>query len=255
GRDHEEYLGDSLEKIAAAKAGIIKSARPVVIGRLPEEAECVIREMASSKNSSVISVREEFGDDIAKYPGTNLEGNYQQWNAGTATLAARALPPKWRITEEVITRGLERVDWPGRWQRVRIGGRLVILDASHNPEGAQVLESNLARLVEETGRRSVVIAGVLGLNRARPLIDVICRYAQEIHFVVPHQPRACSHADLTALVPELFEGRVVRADIEQLFPTPDVCTAGSKHDVVVVTGSIYLLGEVLSRLAFGKMLP
>lgn len=255
GRDHEEYLGDSLEKIAAAKGGIIKPDRPVVIGLLPEEAECVIREIASSKNSRVISVREEFGEDLVKYPATNLEGDYQRWNAATATLAARALSSKWRITPEAIARGLGRVDWPGRWQRVQVGGRLAILDASHNPEGAQVLESNLRRLVEETGRRPIVITGVLGLNRARPLIDVICRYAQEIHFLVPNQPRACSHADLTALVPALFEGRVVRATVEQLFPAADVCTAGSKGDVIVVTGSIYLLGEVLSRLTSGKNPP
>ncbi|MEO7412462.1 MAG: folylpolyglutamate synthase/dihydrofolate synthase family protein [Opitutaceae bacterium] len=252
GRDHEEFLGEALEKIAVAKAGIIKTGRPVVVGRLPEEAECVIREIASAKNAPVISVVEEFGEDIAKYPQTSLEGDYQQWNAATATLAARALPPKWRITEEAIARGLRQVDWPGRWQRIRLGGRLAILDASHNAEGAQVLESNLSRLVEELGRRPVVITGVLGLNRAQPLIDVICRHAQEIHFVVPDQPRACTHAELTALVPGDFTGRVVRAAIDELFPAADVCTAGTANDVVVVTGSIYLLGEVLSRLASGK---
>jgi dihydrofolate synthase / folylpolyglutamate synthase len=249
GRDHEEWLGLEIEKIAAAKAGIIKRRVPVVIGRLPEAAEAVIREIAAAKEAPVISVVEQFGDEVTNYPRTNLEGDYQQWNAATATLAARALPAKWRITEELIADGLCQVDWPGRWQRVRIGGRLVILDASHNPEGAQVLDHNLSRLVAETGRRPVVIAGVLGLQRAAPLIAVISRHAQEIHFVVPNQPRACSQAELVALVPADFPGRVVRAEVATLFPAADVCTAGSADDVVVVTGSIYLLGEVISRLA------
>jgi dihydrofolate synthase/folylpolyglutamate synthase len=135
---------------------------------------------------------------------------------------------------------------------VKIGGRLAILDASHNPEGAQVLDGNLAHLVAETGRHPIVITGVMGVERAGPLLATICRHAQEVHLVVPNQPRACSHAALAALVPKDFKGRVVHATVDQLFPGPDRCTAGGAGDVLVVTGSIYLLGEVMARLANGK---
>jgi dihydrofolate synthase/folylpolyglutamate synthase len=247
--DHCELLGDTIEQIAQEKAGIIKPGRPVIVGRVPVEAERVIRAIAREREARVISVTDEFGDDLANYPHTNLEGDYQQWNAATATLAARALAAKWRITEEAIKRGLQHVDWPGRWQRVRIGGRLAVLDASHNPEGAQVLESNLSRLVTETGRRPIVITGVLGAARARPLIETISRHAAEIHFVVPNQPRACTYAELEALVPPEFSGRIVRATVAGLFPSAEVCSAGGPDDVAVVTGSIYLLGEVMARLA------
>jgi dihydrofolate synthase/folylpolyglutamate synthase len=254
GRDHEEYLGNEIEKIAAAKGGIIKPGIPVVIGRLPPAAECVIREIAEEKRAPVISVRDEFGDDLAKYPRTNLEGNYQRWNAATAVLASRALSEKWKISEALIDRGLREVVWPGRWQRLQIDGRRLILDASHNADGAAVLAENLAALVAETGKRPIIITGVLGLDRARPLIEVIGRFAREIHFVVPNQPRACTHAELTALVANEFKGNVVRASVPELFPSAGICTAGGKDDVVVVTGSIYLLGEVISRLAV-ELLP
>ena len=246
--DHCELLGDDLAKIAAEKAGIIKPGRPVIMGRMPAEAERVIRTLAAERSAPLIAVAEEFGDDLSRYPNTNLEGDYQRWNAATATLVARILPPKWRLTPEVIIRGLQQVDWPGRWQRIQVGGRRMILDASHNPEGAQVLESNLARLVAETGRRPIVITGVLGAARARPLIETICRHAAEIHLVVPNQPRACSHAELEALMPDAFYGPVRRARVEELFPSPGHCTAGGPDDIVVVTGSIYLLGEVMERL-------
>ena len=246
--DHVEYLGSELEQIAAEKAGIIKPGRPVVMGRVPAVAERIIREAARTRGSPVVSVAEIFGLELAGYPETNLEGDYQRWNAATATLAARALPPKWRITDDAIAQGLRHVDWPGRWQRVRIGGRLAMLDASHNPEGAQVLDSNLTHLVAETGRAPVIIVGVLGATRAQPLIETICRHAREIHFVVPDQPRACSYAELEALVPANFRGKVVRATVAALFPTGDRCTAGGADDVIVVTGSIYLLGEVMARL-------
>lgn len=247
--DHCEYLGNTLEKIAAEKAGIIKPGLPVVIGRMPAEAEQVIRDVAADRVAPVVSVAGTFGEDLALYPETNLEGDYQRWNAATATLAARALAPRWKVTEAAVAAGLRHVDWPGRWQRVKVGGRLTILDASHNPEGAQVLDGNLAHLMAETGRAPIVITGVMGADRARPLLEAICRHAKEVHLVVPDQPRACGHAELEALVPPEFKGRVVRATADQLFPGPDRCTAGGPGDVLVVTGSIYLLGEVMARLA------
>jgi dihydrofolate synthase/folylpolyglutamate synthase len=248
GLDHCEILGDRLEQIAAEKAGIIKPARPVVIGRMPAVAEQVIRERAASLGAPLVSVREVFGDDVGAYPETNLEGEYQRWNAATATLVARQLDARWRLTPAAVAKGLRHADWPGRWQRTRLGGRLLVLDASHNPEGAAVLADNLAHLVAETGRAPVAVVGVLGMVRAQPLIEVVCRFAKELHFVVPAQARACSHEQLEALVPADFRGRVVRATVAGLFPEPQVCTAGGADDVLVVTGSIYLIGEVMARL-------
>jgi dihydrofolate synthase / folylpolyglutamate synthase len=248
GLDHCEMLGNTLEAIAAEKAGIIKPGRPVVIGRVPPEAEATLRRVASGMGSRVVSVREEFGDGVQRYPRTNLEGDYQRWNAATATLAAGLLAPSFGVTASSIDSGLSAVDWPGRWQRVSLGGRLAFLDASHNPEGAGVLDSNLSRLREETGRSPVAIVGALGAARALPLLEVLCRHCRTVHLVVPDQSRACGFAELESLVPEGFEGRIVRSTVEGLFPAPGVCTAGGDEDVIVVTGSVYLLGEVLAKL-------
>jgi dihydrofolate synthase/folylpolyglutamate synthase len=247
--DHCEYLGDTIEKIAMEKAGIIKPGRPVVIGRMPAGAEKVIRGRAAELGAKVHAVAAEYGEELERYPHTNLEGDYQRWNAATATLAARTLPARWRITPEVIAAGLHHVDWPGRWQRVRLDGRLLILDASHNPEGATVLAVNLQHLYAETGRRPVVITGVLGAARARPLIETVCRFAREVHLVVPQQARACSHDELMALVPADYTGRCERGEVAKLFPDSGGCSVGGPDDVLVVTGSIYLLGEVMARLA------
>ncbi len=248
GLDHCEMLGNTFEAIAGEKAGIIKPGRPVVIGRMPLGAETTLRRVAASKGARLVSVREEYGDDVGRYPKPNLEGDYQRWNAATATLAARLLPKRFGISEKTIESGLGAVDWPGRWQRTMLGGRLAILDASHNPEGAGVLDSNLSRLFLETRRQPVAIVGALGAERAGPLLEVLCRHCREIHLVVPHQARASSHADLEALVPWTFRGRTLRSTVEELFPSASICTAGGRDDVIVVTGSIYLLGEVLSRL-------
>lgn len=248
GLDHCEMLGNTLEAIAGEKAGIIKPGRPVVIGRVPPEAEATLRRVAASQGARVISVRDEFGEDISGYPTTRLEGDYQRWNAATATLAAGVLGSAWGVTGPSIVAGLHAVDWPGRWQRTSIGGRLAILDASHNPEGASVLDTNLRHLRGETDRRFVAVVGVLGAARAEALLSVLCAHCAEIHLAVPNQARACTHAELEALVPRSYSGRLVRSSVDSLFPAPDTCTAGGPDDVLLVTGSIYLLGEVLAKL-------
>ncbi len=254
GLDHCEMLGDTLEKIAAEKAGIIKPGVPVVMGRLPAEAEAVVRAIAAERGARLHSVREIFGDDAANYPRAALEGDYQRFNAATATLVARALAESGRfgLVEGHIARGLATVSWPGRWQRARLAdGRLIVLDASHNPEGAEVLDVLLAKLVAETGRAPVVVTGVLGAARAKPLLETVGRHAKEIHLARPQQARASSFEELESLVPATFferGGRLVRGSVETLFPRPGECAAGAPDDVIVVTGSIYLLGEVLARL-------
>ncbi len=246
--DHCEMLGYTHEAIAAEKAGIIKAGRPLVLGRLPANAETVIRARAAELGAPVTSVREVFGEDLSNYPTTNLEGDYQRWNAATATLVARALPAAWGVTDAHIAAGLKHADWPGRWQHVQLDGRDLVLDSSHNPEGAAVLDANLRRLHAQTGRRPIVIAGALGAARAQPLMETIARHAAEIHLVVPAQARACSHAELAAVVPEDFKGPVMFATVTGLFPEAGTCAVGGADDVIVVTGSIYLVGEVMARL-------
>lgn len=252
GLDHVAELGGTIEQIAREKAGIIKAGRPVVIGRLPPAAEQVIREVAAMAGAPVHSVREACGDDLTNYPLTNLEGDYQRWNAATAALVARLLPSKWKLTPETIARGLKQVNWPGRWQRTTLGGRNLILDASHNPEGAGVLEENLKHLMATTGRKPVIIAGALGEFRARALLEVVCRYAREVHLVTPHQARASSFAEMLAVVPPDKRSLVRAGTLETIFPNARTCAVGTGEDTVVVTGSIYLLGEVLERIEPGR---
>ena len=266
--DHCAELGDTVELIAREKAGIIKPGRPVVLGRMPAGAERVIREVAAANGSSVHSVRERFGESLDNYPMTNLEGEYQRWNAATAVLAVQVFstsravacrqagpatsagPTEERkeINQGDIVRGLAHVTWPGRWQRLRVGDRAVILDASHNPEGAMVLEQSLQRLVAETGRKPVIVAGALGEFRARALLEVVLKYARELHLVTPQQTRATPAESMLAMVPPIYRPFVHTSSLDRIFPDAKTCTLGGPDETVVVTGSIYLLGEVLERL-------
>ncbi len=248
GLDHCEVLGGTLAAIAREKAGIIKANTPVAVGLLPAEAEVVVREVAAQRHARVHSVRETFGDDPARLPSSALAGAHQRINAATATLLARCLPARWRVDDAVIAGGLARVKWPGRWQRIEVDNRLVVLDASHNEEGARSLAPLLEELRTERGRPPIVVAGVLGISRAQPLLEVIARHAGQIVLVVPDQPRACSFEELEHALPAMPRVPVSRAALSTIFPSRHRCALGAPGDAIVVTGSIYLAGEVLARL-------
>ncbi|MGE9295756.1 MAG: bifunctional folylpolyglutamate synthase/dihydrofolate synthase, partial [Puniceicoccales bacterium] len=193
GLDHQEQLGNTLTEIAREKAGIIKPGKPVVIGRLPAEAESEVRRIATERGSAIHSIADAFGDDLSNYPESNLLGDHQRTNAATALLAARCASATLPFDAASARNALMQVDWAGRWQSLILAdGRTLILEAAHNAEGGQALDGNLARHIAETGRKPVILCGTLGAYRASELMKVIARHAGEIHLLVPDQPRACT---------------------------------------------------------------
>jgi len=247
--DHQQQLGDTLTEIAREKAGIIKPGGSVVLGNLPAEAETEIRRIAAERRSGVTTVNEVF-EKMEHYPETNLVGKHQRTNAATAFLAMCHAGADLAVADEVVRAALMEVDWAGRWQKLTLGdGRTLILEAAHNAEGAEALDDNLGRLVAESGRRPVVLCGTLGEKRAKSLMRTVGRHAGEVHLLVPDQPRACTQNTLRAILEEAsFAGENHDATVDGLFPEPGVCTAGGPDDILVATGSIYLLGEILTRL-------
>lgn len=252
GLDHCDILGDSLTAIAREKAGIIKSGCPLVLGSVPDEAEAVIRAICQERDAPLVSVTERFGSDLEGYPEPNLVGDHQRINAATATLICEQLSGMFPVSARTLSTGLSTVRWPGRWQEVDLDGRQVILDAAHNVDAAVWLDRNLSGLVARTGNKPLVVIGCLGESRASALLAVVARYAREIHFVVPHQPRASSFEELEATASSVYKGPCHRATLAELFPAPGVCTLGQAGDTILVTGSIYLLGEVIERMQYAE---
>lgn len=241
--DHMEMLGDTLAKIASEKAGILKPGKPVLMGKLPAEAEAVVRQVATERGCPLYVLAERF-TELASLPVTNLEGDFQRWNAALAVYATEILQARFPIRS---TEALGRVEWAGRWQRIEVDGRRLILDASHNPEGIAELEKNLARLAANEDQAPIIIAGTLGEDRARSLMRVVGRHAGELYLIAPKQDRATP----TAFLKSCLERNAVEADLSALFPGPGRCAVGEPGDTIVLTGSIYLIGEALERIQGG----
>lgn len=238
--DHTELLGDTLAAIAGEKAGIIKPGKPVLMGKLPPKAEAVVRRVAAERGCRLYVLAERF-PDAAVLPETNLAGDFQRWNAALAVYATEILQDRFPIRS---TDALNHVEWAGRWQRLEIDGRSLILDASHNPEGIAELAKNLDRLTGDARRAPVIIAGTLGENRARSLMAAVGPRARELYLVAPQQDRAIP----TAFLKSCLDREAVETRVATLFPEPGRCAVGEPGDTIVLTGSIYLIGEVLERI-------
>lgn len=238
--DHTEMLGDTLAAIAGEKAGIIKPGKPVLMGRLPTEAEAVIRQVAQRRGSTLYELTDRF-PDVASLPKTNLEGEFQRWNAALAVYASEILQERFPIQS---LQALLQVQWTGRWQKLEIDGRTLILDASHNPEAVVELEKNLQKLAVLDGRAPIIVAGTLGEYRGRSLMQAVAQHADELYLVAPSQDRAAS----TTFLKSCLTRDAVETDLAALFPELGLCTVGQPGDTIVLTGSIYLIGEVLERI-------
>ena len=236
GLDHTEILGETLGEIAEEKAGIIKRNRPVILGRMPEEASRVIKKIAYQRGSTVHSVEENFAR--RNLPKTNLFGTIQEWNAATAVTTCEVLDEQFPVSSEVIEASLQDVSWAGRWSELRAEDRTIIFDAAHNADALESLRENLSSLEHPP----YVVAGFTGsADRAKALLPVLEAKATEVVVVQPSHDRG--------LHPSKF-GIKSKASIQELFPSNSVCTLGPSDATVVVTGSIYLVAEIYERLLF-----
>ena len=234
-RDHCAILGNTIEEIAKEKAGIIKERVPGLCGWLPDEANEVIRRYAASRSAPFESLAL---NENPYLPETNLFGEYQRRNASMAYRAVQILNENFPVSKPRVLNGLKKVKLEGRWQIIEVKPRL-ILDACHNREGALALRSNLIQLDQTV----VVWMGALGQERARDVLQAVCPFATEIRFFRPNQSRACSFETLKKMIPTEFSGSVNEGSVDSLL---DHMKETDKSSTVLITGSIYLIGEILA---------
>jgi dihydrofolate synthase/folylpolyglutamate synthase len=134
--DHEQWLGETLEKIAAEKAGIIKPGIPVVTAADDPAAFGVIESVAQKNHSPLVRVEGNSASSLQ--PATSLLGEHQKVNAALALAAVAILQKQIPVADGTIREALAAVNWSGRLQLIkRPGGQIVLLDGAHNLAGAE----------------------------------------------------------------------------------------------------------------------
>lgn len=268
--EHTEHLGDTVAKIAAEKAGIIKPGVPVVCGKLVTEAEEVILARAGELGSPVIALGRDFKADIISTdaqgrPHINyrkgsfeiemtvpLAGPHQADNAAVAlTLALLLAERGFSITADDMRLGMAGADWPGRAETFPAGswppsGRKaqapLLLDGAHNPAGALALA---AMLKDFPRRRLHVIVGVMADKDIGGVLGPILSLADRIYLTRPLFSRAAS--------PELLSEKIISALGLPKAPMtlhpgiPEAFRAAADEagegDLVLLSGSLFTVGE------------
>jgi len=261
--DHADRLGETLTEIATVKAGIIKDGAVVVSAQQAPEVVEVLRRAAATKNATIAFEGEEFGLaeqklavggqllTIRGVAGTYVEeylplyGAHQGHNAALAVAAVESLigAGAQRIADEIITDGLQGATSPGRLQLLGIAPTVVV-DAAHNPHGAQALAQALDDSFDfdEWG----LVLGILADKDAAGIVATLAPAAAHVFATAPASDRA-SDADVIA---DIVEGAGYRASVHaSLADAADAArewAATADRRAVVIAGSIVLAGEAIA---------
>ena len=257
GLDHTEVLGDTLEKIAGAKAGIIKPGCDAVLYRERPSVEAVFEERCKALNAPLHKA--DF--DSLHLLSHSLEGQVFDWerfhalrlpllgehqlhNAAVALTTARVLQKRgWKITDEQIREGIESVRWPGRFELMR-KDPMFIIDGGHNPQCIEALVKNIRDYLP--GRELTVLTGVLGDKDFHCMYRDVAQYAKEFITITPATPRALTAEKLADYLRQ-FGKPVTACDVVADGVRLAIEHAG-KDGVVLCYGSLYMIGDIDAAL-------
>ena len=238
--DHERHLGTSLSQIAREKAGIIKPGVPVVAGVMPPEAEAVIADAARVKAAPLRwATPAASGTPVV----LALNGAHQRQNAAVAVEVLRLcdrLGP--RVTADHVVTALTDVDWPARleWLRVPDAGD-VLLDAAHNPAGAQAL----ADYVLSTAGPLPLVCSVMRDKDVSALVRALGPAVSRFLATTAPTPRALPAAELTERIQAVIPGAEIERWDDHLAAVHQALSVAPR---VMVAGSIFLVGPVRAHL-------
>lgn len=264
GLDHTEFLGDTVEKIAKTKAGIIKPGTHAVSYRQVPGVEAVLREDCREKNVDISFAGEcvKLSHDLdgqrfsykEKEYVLGLLGIHQLRNAAVVLEIIEALRKQgYVISDEAVTEGLKEVRWPARFEV--LGKKpLFVLDGGHNPQCAEALTESIREYIADPdkGERVTFLIGMLADKDYDTTLELIRPYGAEYVCITPESPRALKASELAKEITRIGgehgaePGVQVCEDIEKAIPL-----ALSMGHPVIAFGSLYSAGEI--RRTFRKL--
>jgi len=262
--DHTDFLGDTLDKIAAEKAGILKRGVPAVVAAQHRDALTVIERQAAKLGAPLKvagqdwTATEERGrlvyqdeTGLLDLPAPKLYGRHQYENAGLAIAALRAA--RFKIAPAAYETGIVAADWPARLHRLAQGalverapaGSELWLDGGHNPDGGRTIAAALADLEERVSRPLVLVVGMLRSKNCEGFLANFSGLARRLIAVpVPGAEAGLSAEEVAACARGIGLSATSRDNLSEALE------AARKLDLeppprILITGSLYLAGEVL----------
>jgi len=276
--DHQKFLGNTVGEIAREKVGIIRPGGTVVTLPQQPEANDVIGNTILDLNANGVSAaqyvppvspastafRVAGAAWLYRYPlqlgrteisvETPLVGRHQLRNIALAIAAAEELRKQEfsTITPQSIERGIRETRWPGRFQVIAAddGWPDIVLDVAHNPAGAWALRSALSEGFD--GRPLVFVFGAMRDKAISDMTDILFPTAERVIATRPDNPRAASPEEIAQAGSRSGTEIEQIADVNQALERARALAAAGPRSVIVVTGSIYLVGEAMRLLGIRK---
>ncbi|MEP6948270.1 MAG: Mur ligase family protein, partial [Ginsengibacter sp.] len=260
GFDHMDILGDSLSKIAYEKAGIIKPAIPVVIGEAIPETKIIFQEKAQETKSAIFFAEEKFTVNSVKQEGETLQvevfdidkkqsnnyeldlyGLYQAKNLLTVLTAIDLLKNNFSLEEKKVHEALVKVKkltgLHGRWEVIH-RKPLVVLDVAHNVDGIRQL---INQINHSRYKKLHIIFGIVKDKEIKKVLELLPAEA-EYYFTRAQIPRALPENELLERAAEFHLKGSVYSEVNIALKA--AMDMASEEDMVIVCGSIFVVGEV-----------
>lgn len=262
GMDHTQYLGDTLEKIAFEKAGIIKPESTVVLYPQCEDVTEVIKEQAKKTNSiclfpnisDIILEDADLNGQVIFYAkkaspfkdlkfSLTLLGDHQVLNCLTALTALEALVEKgYEISRDAVTESMSSIAFPGRFERIS-SNPLTIIDGAHNLNGFEALSKTLSRYMN---KKIFVVIGILADKDYGPMLKEIAPYARKFFTVTPLNPRALPAEKLATYIISNFN--IEAEALDSIDSAAEIALNSPADDIYLFVGSLYMIGEARTSL-------
>ena len=252
--DHQQWLGETLEKIAAEKAGIIKPGTPVLTATEAPEAFDVIEEVARNENAPLTRVRAKAGFSLNqiftreadRMPMLPLIGEHQKLNAALALATVEVLKAQIPVGAENIRAGLRSLNWPGRFQLIQNpDGQKILLDGAHNLAGAKALRMALEQAFPAS--QPLLIFGALADKNWPEICRELAPLASKIFTVPVASKRTATPQEVESVCRQANP----KSSVQVFDRFSAALAAGKNAPFILITGSLYLIGEALEELGIG----
>lgn len=236
--DHVSFLGDTLEKIAVEKAGIIKPNIPVVIGDSNPSLYPLFKTKAAENEAEIVLAHES---EIPSYK-TDLIGSFQQRNIHTAIIGVELLKSKWKLNDETILESLKKIvslsNFKGRMQEISKSPRIIV-DAAHNKEGIEALLNEVQEL--DFNRLKVIY----GASNDKEWQTILAHFPKEhtYYFTTFDSKRAVSLVEFESVLKNIeLKHELFQDPLDALNRCKSVAQTG---DLILVCGSFYLMEKII----------
>lgn len=272
--DHQNYLGDTIRQIAGEKAGIIRPGGTVVtLPQLPDANDVIGNAILDAGATAVNAVPyvppvspgsgqwAASGGQLQRYPlevlgaeimvESPLVGRHQLRNIALAIAAAVELRGQGltQITPETIAQGIRGTRWPGRFEVIQGAGENpeYVLDVAHNPAGAWALRSTLSAVYRDT-REITLVFGVMRDKAVQEMTEILFPIATHVIVTHANNPRAASADEIRLAAARVSAGTEIETAADLAMALERARAAAGRAGLVVITGSIYVVGEAMRIL-------